>query len=111
MHEEPWRTHLWEDVRVFPADQRWEGPGATADPDYRLMWEWYSSGNAVPYVPNLMPLDLHYRVAADLGQEVLKGRLNGAQAGERARERSQEWVRSDHERTARYREWGSELVA
>jgi ABC-type glycerol-3-phosphate transport system substrate-binding protein len=98
------RAALWEDVRLFPADRRWAGPGEAADPDYRRLWEWYARGPSAPYVPDLVPLELHYGLAG-IGQGVLAGRLDGAAAGAEAQRRSLEWARADPERTAVYRAW------
>jgi ABC-type glycerol-3-phosphate transport system substrate-binding protein len=95
---------LWRDVRLFPADRRWSGPGG-ADPDYEQMWRWYAEGPKAPYLPNLIPLDLHYELAAAIGQAVLAGRLSGEGAGEEARKRSQHWVAANPARAETYREW------
>jgi hypothetical protein len=110
MHTESWREALWREVRLFPADLRWTGPGEGADPDYALMWNWYSRGPNAPYIPNLMPLELHYRLASELGQQVLAG-LSAAEAGAAARSLSQNWVGADTERTALYREWAADVAS
>jgi ABC-type glycerol-3-phosphate transport system substrate-binding protein len=98
------RAALWRDVRLFPADRRWEGP-ADPDRDYLRMWRWYADGASAPYLPNLLPLDLHYAVAAEIGQAVLAGRISGADAGAEARQRSHDWVAADTARAETYREW------
>ena len=94
---------LWDDVRLFPADQRWRGPEETTDPDYVRMWGWFAQSHA-PYVPNLMPLELHYRVAAEIGTAVLARSLPAAESGELAWQRSREW-REDTRSTNAYRRW------
>jgi ABC-type glycerol-3-phosphate transport system substrate-binding protein len=111
LHRPAHRKRLWDDVRLFPGDRRWPGPGATADPDYGRMWDWYAHGPSAPYVPNLMPLDLHYDLAAGIGQDVLAGRLDGDTAGEEAVRRSRAWVEGDPARTAVYREWALEAAS
>lgn len=111
LHDEERRRTLWNDVHLFPADSRWEGPGADADPDYQRMWEWYAHGSNAPYVPNLMPLELHYRLAVAIGQSVLTGALNSSEAGEAAFATAREWREADSDRTARYREWALEAGA
>lgn len=97
------RQRLWDDVELFPADHRWAGPDAAADADYRMMWSWYAHGPRAPYLPNLLPLELHYTLAAGVGQAVLAGQLAAENAGEAAREHCARW------RTAtdvdRYRAW------
>jgi raffinose/stachyose/melibiose transport system substrate-binding protein len=105
IHAEEQRASLWRDVRLFSADRRWRGPDDPADEDYAQMWGWYSEGPNAPYLPNLIPLDLHYRVAAEIGQAVLAGRINGGEAGAQAWDRSREWKLADLERTETYREW------
>jgi raffinose/stachyose/melibiose transport system substrate-binding protein len=107
LHDAGRRRSLWEDVRLFPADSRWDGP-ETNDPDYLRMWGWYARARNAPYVPNFMPLDLHYRLAAELGQEVLAGRRSAGTAGTAAWERSREWQEADPDRTRVYREWALE---
>jgi ABC-type glycerol-3-phosphate transport system substrate-binding protein len=105
LHDSERRSSLWESVRLFPADRRWPGPEADADRDYARMWQWYASGRNAPYVPNLLPLELHYRLAAEIGQAVLAGRLNGEEAGELAAARSREWREVDPARAETYRSW------
>jgi ABC-type glycerol-3-phosphate transport system substrate-binding protein len=104
LHGAAERDALWRDVRLFPADRRWEGP-ADPDGDYLQIWRWYADGPSAPYLPNLMPLDLHYALAAEIGQAVLAGRISGAEAGAQAQQRSREWVAADAERAETYREW------
>lgn len=110
VHDDRRRRSLWEDVRLFPADRRWNGPGLEADVDYQRMWDWYAKGPNAPYVPNLMPLELHYHLAAEVGQAVLGEEVDGAAAGDMAAERSQEWRASDSERTGSYRDWAFEAA-
>ena len=99
------RASLWHDVRLFPADRRWPGPDDSADRDFAQMWNWYAEGPSAPYLPNLIPLDLHYRVAAEIGQAVLASRVSGWEAGVQAWERSREWRAADRERAEKYEEW------
>jgi hypothetical protein len=105
------RDALWAEVHQFPADRRWAGPGSGADPDYARMWEWYAKGPNAPYVPNLMPLELHYSLAAGVGRALLSGELPPAEAGARAEVLSRAWVEADTPRAARYREWALEAAA
>jgi raffinose/stachyose/melibiose transport system substrate-binding protein len=104
VHADKQRASLWHDVRLFSADRRWQGPD-DPDGDYSRMWNWYAEGPNAPYLPNLIPLDLHYRVAAEIGQAVLAHRINGVEAGVHAWERSREWRAVDAERAETYREW------
>jgi ABC-type glycerol-3-phosphate transport system substrate-binding protein len=103
LHADERKERLWEDVRLFPADRRWTGPSA-ADADYAQMWAWYTHGPRAPYVPNLMPLELHYELAA-IGQGVLAGKLDAAAAANAAAASAGTWRESDVERTARYAAW------
>jgi raffinose/stachyose/melibiose transport system substrate-binding protein len=105
IHGDEQRASLWHDVHLFPADRRWQGPDDSADRDYAQMWNWYAEGPTAPYLPNLIPLDLHYRVAAEIGQAVLARRINGEEAGLQAWERSREWRAADRERAETYEEW------
>jgi hypothetical protein len=110
LHDGQRRCSLWDDVRLFPADRRWPGPGAEADPDYLRMWRWYASGPNAPYIPNLMPLELHYTLAAGIGQAVLAGELDPNRAGWRAAELGREWAAADPARTEAYRAWALEAA-
>jgi ABC-type glycerol-3-phosphate transport system substrate-binding protein len=105
LHRPDHRDALWREVGQFPADRRWPGPGTDADPDYARMWNWYSLGPAAPYVPNLIPLELHYKLAAAIGQAVLRGSLEPAGAATEAARLSREWVEAGAERAETYREW------
>jgi ABC-type glycerol-3-phosphate transport system substrate-binding protein len=111
LHRPDHENDLWHKVRQFPADRRWAGPGPAADPDYARMWEWYATGPNAPYVPNLMPLDLHYSLAAALGGEVIRGEVTAAEAATRAQTLSRTWIEADASRGARYREWALGAVA
>jgi raffinose/stachyose/melibiose transport system substrate-binding protein len=103
LHDDERRQRLWEDVRLFPADRRWPGPDA-ADADFARMWAWYTHGPRAPYVPNLMPLELHYELAA-ISQAVLAGKVDAAGAASAAAESARAWREADAERTARYVAW------
>jgi ABC-type glycerol-3-phosphate transport system substrate-binding protein len=97
------RQALWDDIRLLPADRRWAGPPAGSDADYLTMWRWYERGPSAPYLPNLLPLDLHFELAAGIGQEILEGRLSAADAADSARLRCVAWAgRAD---TGRYARW------
>ncbi len=110
LHRPAHRDALWREARQFPADRRWTGPCPGADPDYARMWDWYATGPSAPYVPNLLPLELHYSLAAGIGRALLGGELNPTAAAERAEALSRAWVEEDAERTARYREWALEAA-
>ena len=110
LHEPEQRRSLWEEVRLFPADGRWAGPEADAPADYRRMWEWWAGGPSAPYVPNLLPLPMHYRLA-ELGQAVLAGEIDGLRAGALAYAAAAEWVAADAGRAERYRSWVREVAA
>jgi hypothetical protein len=105
IHADEQRASLWHDVRLFSADRRWQGPDDPADRDYAQMWSWYAEGPNAPYLPNLIPLDLHYRIAAEIGQAVLARRINGREAGVQAWERSREWRAADPEGAETFGEW------
>jgi len=109
LHGEELRRALWDEVGQFPADARWPGP-ETPDADYERMWEWHARGPSAPYVPNLMPLELHYTVAAGIGQAVLAGQLAAEKAGAEARARSRAWVNADPERAVGYRRWARDVA-
>jgi raffinose/stachyose/melibiose transport system substrate-binding protein len=110
LHDEERRASLWRDVELLPADHRWEGPEATAASGYRTMWEWYAKGPSAGYVPNLLPLELHYRIAAEIGRDVLADRLVFGSAGAEADRQSRAW-RADKRRVDRYRAWTLEVAA
>jgi ABC-type glycerol-3-phosphate transport system substrate-binding protein len=109
LHAPEQRRSLWEQVRLFPADTRWQGPHSD-DVDYELMWQWWARGPTAPYVPNLLPLPMHYRLA-ELGQAVLAGDIDGERAGTEARAAAADWVRLDAGRAERYRAWVHEVAA
>ena len=110
LHDEERRRTLWEQVRLFPADHRWDGGEAIDDPDYQRMWHWFTSGSSVPYLPNLLPLELHFEVAAKLGQDILAGRLDSTEASEQAAERTRSWRERDKHAVARYLTWATQTA-
>jgi hypothetical protein len=105
MHDEEQRRSLYDDVRLFPADVRWNGDAVIADGELGTMWRWYAQGPSVPYIPNLVPLELHFSICADLGRRVLAGGLSGRQAGVVAANRSREWREANDARLEQYRRW------
>ncbi len=110
LHDRERREALWEAVKLFPADRRWSG-ATIGDTDYRRLWRWYAEGPNAPYVPNFVPLDLHYRLAAEIGRLVLAGKLDGPAAGALAWSRSREWAEADPTRAGRYSDWVSEVAS
>lgn len=105
LHDEERSAALWSETRLFPADRRWTGPNDGAEPEFETMWRWYSTEASAPYVPNLLPLDLHFQVAAGIGQEVLAGTLDPRESGAEARRRALRWHESDPARSETYRRW------
>ena len=105
LHRPESLSSLWEDVRLFPADRRWRGPEEATDPDYLRMWAWHAHQPHAPYIPNLMPLQLHYRLAAEIGTAVMARSLPAAVSGEQAWQLCREWREGDARRTSKYRRW------
>ena len=98
---------LWDRVGLFPADRRWPGP-ASDEPDYVTMWRWYSEGPNVSYIPNLLPLELHFDPAAGIGQGLLAGKLEAERAGEAAQRCATRWASGAN--VSRYERWAREAA-
>jgi multiple sugar transport system substrate-binding protein len=53
MHRPDRLTALWEQVRIFPADDRWEGEKYIQDENSQTMWNWFT-GKSTAYIPNMI---------------------------------------------------------
>ena len=53
MHRQDRSTALWEQVHIFPADDRWEGKKYIKDTNHRQMWDWFTGKNSA-YIPNMI---------------------------------------------------------
>jgi ABC-type glycerol-3-phosphate transport system substrate-binding protein len=95
---------LYDDVGLLPAGRGWSVP-TEDDQDARWVTERYRSGAFAPYVPNLLPLPLHFDVCAAIGQEIIAGRLNPSDAGREADSRCHAWSVSDPARRLLYTQW------
>lgn len=66
---------------------------------------------SAPYVPNLLPLSLHFDVCAQVGQLVIAGELAAAAAGDEADRRCAGWRSADAERVSLYESWIGDVRA
>jgi ABC-type glycerol-3-phosphate transport system substrate-binding protein len=66
---------------------------------------------SAPYVPNLLPLALHFDVCAQVGQLVIAGELASAAAGDEADRRCAGWRNADLDRVSLYESWIGDVRA
>jgi ABC-type glycerol-3-phosphate transport system substrate-binding protein len=95
---------LYEAVGLVPASESWGVP-AGGDPNVRWVTECRQRGETAPYVPNLLPLNLHFEICADIGQALIAGRLDAPAAGREADSRCRAWSVADPDRRRLYTEW------
>ena len=96
---------LYERLGLLPARADWTAPPGEGDPGALSLHERHRAGQSAPYIPNMLPLSLHFEVCAALGQAVIAGTLDPAQAGREADAICANWRASHAERVGRYREW------
>jgi ABC-type glycerol-3-phosphate transport system substrate-binding protein len=53
MHRPDRLTAIWDQVRIFPADDRWEGEKHIQDENSKTMWSWFT-GKSTAYIPNMI---------------------------------------------------------
>lgn len=92
-------------VGLLPARADWTPDPDQVDPDLRWAHDHYLDGTSAPYVPNLLPLELHFDVCAAIGRDVIAGRLDPITARSEADARCLAWRLSDPHRLHFYREW------
>lgn len=97
---------LNKSVGLLPARADWASRNASRiDPDLRWVHDHYLGGASAPYVPNLLPLELHFDVCAAIGRDVIAGRLDPTSACTTADERCLAWRLSEPDRLQLYQEW------
>jgi raffinose/stachyose/melibiose transport system substrate-binding protein len=95
---------LHDQLGLLPATADWAGDEA-GDREARWMRQSHLRRESAPYVPNLLPLTLHFDVCAQVGQAVIAGKLDPSAAGREADLRCSRWRGADADRQALYREW------
>ncbi|MGZ4480775.1 MAG: ABC transporter substrate-binding protein [Gaiellales bacterium] len=96
---------LHHQLGLLPAGAGWGGDTSGDDRDALRIRERHLQGESAPYVPNLLPLPLHFEVCAGVGQAVIAGKLDPSAAGREADLRCSRWRDSDADRQLLYREW------
>ncbi len=101
----PAAAALHHQLGLLPAGAGWGGDMSGDDRDALRIRERHLQGESAPYVPNLLPLPLHFEVCAGVGQAVIAGKLDPSAAGREADLRCSRWRDSDGDRQLLYREW------
>jgi ABC-type glycerol-3-phosphate transport system substrate-binding protein len=96
---------LYDHVGLVQAGGCRESPASEGARDTRWFGECHRRGETAPYVPNLLPLPLHFNVCAGIGRSVIAGRLDARDAGREADARCRGWADADPVRRALYAEW------
>lgn len=100
---------LHTEIGLLPARPDWRGDHIT-DPEAARMWNWYRGGSTAPYVPNLLPLPLHFEVCAGVGQRVLAGDLDATEAGAEADRLCTAWREASPAAIPTFRAWVDEVA-
>ncbi len=96
---------LHAQVGLLPTARDWTGSATGGDQGARWVLDIYQQGESAPYVPNLLPLPLHFDVCAEIGRSIIAGRLDPADAGREADRRCRAWRDTNPDRQLLYREW------
>ena len=96
---------LYDQVGLVPAGRDWTASAKEENRHAHWITNCYRSGDTAPYVPNLLPLTLHFDVCADIGRSIIGGRLHPSDAGREADSRCHTWKASNPRRQRLYTDW------
>ena len=79
------------------------------DPAVVSMWKRWGQGDNIPYVANVVPGQWYEQALLPAGQQVVAGKITGAEAGALAAKVAKEWRDFNPDMVDHYKKWAKDL--
>lgn len=80
------------------------------DAAVKAMWQRWGLGENIPYLGNLVPGQFYEQALLPSAQQVIEGKITGAQAGELASNVAKEWREFNPDVVENYKKWAVDLA-
>jgi len=100
----------FEKTGWLPANSNFDDSVLT-DPVVKDMWQKFGKSPNIPYVSNLVPGQFYEQALLPSAQQVVQGKITGAQAGELAAKVAKEWRDFNPDMVENYKKWAKDLSA
>ena len=80
------------------------------DASVKTMWQRWGLGENIPYLGNLVPGQFYEQALLPSAQQVIEGKITGAQAGELASNVAKEWREFNPDVVDNYKKWAVDLA-
>ena len=81
------------------------------DPVVRDMWQKWGLSPNIPYLANLVPGQFYEQALLPTAQQVVGGKITGAQAGDLAADVAKQWRDFNPDVVENYKKWAADLAA
>ena len=80
------------------------------DESVRSMWRKWGQSENIPYVCNLVPGQFYEQALLPTAQQIVQGKMTGAEAGELAAKVAKEWRDFNPDMVDNYKKWAADLA-
>ena len=80
------------------------------DDSVRSMWQKWGQSENIPYVCNLVPGQFYEQALLPTAQQIVQGKMTGAEAGELAAKVAKEWRDFNPDMVDNYKKWAADLA-
>ncbi len=99
---------FWNITGWIPSDTNFDAD-LIQDPAVRSLWDTWGLGENIPYIANLVPGQFYEQALIPTAQQIVQGKMTGAEAGELASRVVTEWRDFNPDLVENYKKWGQDL--
>jgi raffinose/stachyose/melibiose transport system substrate-binding protein len=101
---------FWEKTGWIPANSTFD-TSVIKDEVVKTMWKDFGQSPNIPYISNLVPGQFYDQALLPAAQQVVQGKITGAQAGDLAAKVAKEWRDFNPDMVDHYKKWAKDLSA
>jgi len=102
-------TAFYKTTGWLPANKNFD-ISVIEDAAVKAMWQRWGLGENIPYLGNLVPGQFYEQALLPSAQQVIEGKITGAQAGELASNVAKEWREFNPDVVDNYKKWAVDLA-
>ncbi|MFO1061112.1 MAG: extracellular solute-binding protein [Dongiaceae bacterium] len=98
----------WEMTSWIPANTAFD-TSVIQDPVVKGMWQQFGQSANIPYISNLTPKQFYDQALLPAAQQVVSGKMTGAQAGDLAADVAKQWRDFNPDMLESFQKWAADL--
>jgi ABC-type glycerol-3-phosphate transport system substrate-binding protein len=110
MHSEERVNAMWTTSKALPADEKFDS-SLVDDPFQKAIYDTWWAGDHNVYIADLMPALFWTDAMFVISQDILSGKLQGAESGAVAAQVTEKWKSQNPDLVEKYTTWGKDLEA